>query len=49
MTTTAGVIATPATALEGWTVKASWVAVDAMMSNAALVVPLSQPVVAVRV
>src|SRR5207249_5643801 len=33
VTWTAGVIAAPATVFDGWTVKASWVAVPAMMSN----------------
>src|SRR2546421_12779012 len=37
VTWTAGLIAAPATVFDGCTVKASWVAVPAMMSNAVLV------------
>src|SRR5438309_10638756 len=37
LTWTAGLIAAPATVLDGCTVKASWVAVPGMMSNGGLV------------
>ena len=49
VTWTAGVIATPAVVLAGWTVNASWVAGPGVMVNAALVAPVSPVAAAVRV
>src|SRR6266550_1412320 len=41
LTTTAGAIATPAVALLGWTVNASWLGVPGVMLKAALVAPVT--------
>ena len=49
VTWTAGVIAAPAAALFGWTVKASWAGPPAMMEKTADVVPVSPAALAVSV
>src|SRR5678810_989256 len=49
VTCTAGLIATPAVAFEGWTVKASLDAAAGVMLNVAEVAPVSAPEAAVRV
>src|SRR3954467_6938383 len=49
VTCTAGLIATPAVAVDGWTVKASLVAAAGVMLNAAEVAPVSPPEAAVSV
>src|SRR4051812_23665227 len=49
VTCTAGLIATPAVALVGWTLKASLEAAAGLMVNAAEVAPVSAPDAAVKV
>src|SRR4029453_17708355 len=49
VTCTAGAIATPATALDGWTVKASLLAAAGVMLNAAEVAPVRAAAVVVNV
>ncbi len=49
VTWTAGLIAAPATVFDGWTMKASCVAVPGMMSNAVLVTGPRPPPLAVSV
>src|SRR5437667_289830 len=49
VTRTAGAIATPATAFDGWTVNASLVAAAGLMLNAEEVVPVNPAEAAVRV
>src|SRR5512138_2055452 len=49
VTSTGGEMGTPAVALEGWPVKASFVAVAGVMSNPAEVAPVSEPDAAVNV
>src|SRR5512138_2526037 len=49
VTCTAGAIATPAVALDGWNVKASLEAAAGVMLNAAEVAPVSAPEAAFRV
>jgi len=49
VTCTAGVIAAPEVAPEGWTVNTSWAAAPGVMLNAALVLPVSPLALAARV
>src|SRR5205807_1977171 len=49
VTWTAGLIAAPATVVDGWTVKANWVAVPGMMSNGVLVTEVTPLALAVSV